>query len=173
MAQNEMKAEPALPERVRSMEGLGRTAGELHWGSLTRIRAFQYKACRPIWNMPIYAAKICSSHRALVPCAEYKRKVHLSAQLCQEREELFNVFVGQNGCICPQTEVPVSEFLPFHERRPLVREECPCHRPSGQEFGEGAGQPPFKGGEIGAIGVSVQAMHLCGLTNGRDFPVPS
>ena len=26
MAQNEMKAKPALPERVRSMEGLGRTA---------------------------------------------------------------------------------------------------------------------------------------------------
>ena len=27
MAQNEMKAKPALPERVRSMEGLGRTGG--------------------------------------------------------------------------------------------------------------------------------------------------
>ena len=27
MAENEMKAEPALPERVRSMEGLGVTVG--------------------------------------------------------------------------------------------------------------------------------------------------
>ena len=29
MAQNEMKAKPALPERVRSMEGLGRTATDV------------------------------------------------------------------------------------------------------------------------------------------------
>ena len=28
MAQNEVKAKPALPERVRSMEGLGRTRDE-------------------------------------------------------------------------------------------------------------------------------------------------
>ena len=29
MSQNEMKAKPALPERVRSMEGLGRSLGRL------------------------------------------------------------------------------------------------------------------------------------------------
>ena len=32
MAQNEMKAKPALPERVRSMEGLGRIFAKLEIG---------------------------------------------------------------------------------------------------------------------------------------------
>ena len=41
MAQNEMKAEPALPERVRSMEGLGVA------GSTSKCNTFSKKGGEP------------------------------------------------------------------------------------------------------------------------------
>ena len=58
MAQNEMKAKPALPERVRSMEGLGVT-----------VHSSQIARC---YKLPRTSLKIVDAIRWIVNKADYE-----------------------------------------------------------------------------------------------------